>query len=283
MSTNNSETTKGLKNSSITRVRPFFRKLFDHDTSWLPTLLRIATNNQDYAAHLATLNCEIIDHYKFKREYKDKILGPIQLEECFEFLLPPSHSLLRWMIENPGKLTWPTENGEEIEYGNDTQTKRENLFNKHSKDRQFDAMQEALKLLDEKGPKESCKKWWAFEGFTEVDCFFETEDFILAIEGKREEKKPSQKTAWLPKRDQIIRNLEAVKEGAGSKPFAVLLMNKDGKDPVKDAHFTDSLPHYSQPEINELKKHYLGAVSWEQACKAVGIGLNDLPDTIYDI
>ncbi|MGI6197553.1 MAG: hypothetical protein ACOYIS_00290 [Candidatus Cloacimonadaceae bacterium] len=285
MSKTNSETAKGLKNSSKTRVKPFFSYLFKNQgngAAWLPNLLGMVTKNKDLADMMSNMDCNVITRTEKKKSNNNSSESPAW-EDCFEYSLHPSRSLLRWMIEHPDELTWPRKNGVLEKFERETtQPMRESLiFPANDIDRKK-AQQEALKLLEEKGPQKSRKKWWAFEGFTSIDCLLETKDFILAIEGKRTDS-ASQTIEWYPKRNQIIRNLEAVKEKAGSKPYAVLLMNKDGKDPVKDAHFTDSLPHYSQQEINELKKRYLGAVSWEQACKAVGIDLNDLPDTIYDI
>ena len=115
-----------------------------------------------------------------------------------------------------------------------------------------------------------------------MDCLIETDDFLLGIEGKRTEK-VSSNINWFPQRNQIIRNLEVLKAKAGGKVYAMLLMNEDGKDPIKDTDFANSLPHYSTQEIAEIKTHYLGAVSWRQACDAVGLDYCDLPDTIRDI
>jgi len=128
----------------------------------------------------------------------------------------------------------------------------------------------------------SKRKWWAFEGFTEVDCLLETEDFLLGIEGKRTEQ-VSSATEWYSKRNQIIRNLEVLKEKAGSKDYALLLMCEDGYDPISDHDFSIGLPHYTSEQIVEIKKHYLGAVSWQQACDAVGMDPDRLPDTVRNL
>jgi hypothetical protein len=37
-------------------------------------------------------------------------------------------------------------------------------------------------------PRDSGRRWWAFEGFTSVDCCLESESALLFIEGKRTER-----------------------------------------------------------------------------------------------
>lgn len=285
MPASNANKTRGEKNSSITRVRPFFRYLFDLDASglsWLPQLIVSAQSKHINASNLANLSCKINSQCQVKRNYKDKILGNIELEHCFEYSVPPSYVFLHWLIEHPGKLTWPKHGQKERKYCLSTQLNRENLFGKQGRRKQSEAKQNATNLLDLKGVQGSKRKWWAFEGFTEVDCLLKTEDFLLGIEGKRMEK-VSSATDWYPRRNQIIRNLEVIKEIAGNKDYAILLMCEDGIDPISDADFTSGLTHYTSQAIAEIRTHYLGAVSWRQACDAVGLDYNELPDTIQDV
>ncbi len=285
MPANNDNKARGEKNSSITRVRPFFRYLFDQDASglsWLPKMIVSEQSNRSYASYLANLNCMMNNQNQVKRKYKDKILGNIELERCFEYSVPPSYLLLRWLIEHPDILTWPKHGQRERKYCLSTQLNRENLFGKHGRTKQSVAKQNAIYLLDSKGVQGSKRKWWAFEGFTEVDCLLETEDFLLGIEGKRTEQ-VSSATEWYSKRNQIIRNLEVLKEKAGSKDYALLLMCEDGYDPISDHDFSIGLPHYTSEQIVEIKKHYLGAVSWQQACDAVGMDPDRLPDTVRNL
>lgn len=263
-----------LKNSSDTRVRPFFQNLLYRDASglsWLTKLIKLAPQNRDLASNMAIMNCRILD--QLVDESKN------DRPKCFELSVAPSEVFLRWLIEHPERLRVP-EN-----FGTKDKEKRENrkcLQGEYGVQRQQEMMKEAINLLNEKGVQGSGKQWWAFEGFTRVDCLLETDEFILGIEGKRTDT-VSSKIAWFPQRNQIVRNLEAIKEKAGSKSYAVILMNKDGKDPITDTDFTYSLPHYSTQEIAEIRTHYLGAVSWRQACDAVGFDYSDLPDTIRDV
>ncbi|HRC99864.1 MAG TPA: hypothetical protein PL080_01800 [Candidatus Syntrophosphaera thermopropionivorans] len=284
MKQNESKKVKGLYNSSITRVRPFFKALIGKDKtgeSWLPKLLKATPLNQGLVKTLCEHPSGLLDDCLQEREYYDKILcKTIKLEKCFEYSIPPSYSFLEWALMNPDKLTWP-EDGKKT-FGSETQYKRECLFGYHGKDTQKEIMKEGLNELKKQGVYYSAGQWWAFEGFTKIDCFLETDDFLLGIEGKRTDK-VSPATDWFPQRNQIIRNLEVLKETAGSKEYALLLMSEDGKDTIKDSDFTNSLPHYSEQEIAEIKTHYLGALTWQQACEAVGLDFNALPETIRDV
>ena len=284
MNQNETKKVKGLYNSSITRVRPFFKALFAMDKtgeSWLPKLLKATPLNQGLAKTLCEHPSVLLDDCLQEREYYDKIIGKtIKLEECFEYSIPPSYSFLEWALMNPEELTWP-EDGKKT-FGTETQYKRECLFGYHGTDTQKEIMKEGLNELKKQGVYYSAGQWWAFEGFTKIDCFLETDDFLLGIEGKRTDK-VSPATDWFPQRNQIIRNLEVLKETAGSKEYALLLMSEDGKDTIKDSDFTNSLPHYSEQEIAEIKTHYLGALTWQQACEAVGLDFNALPETIRDV
>ncbi len=275
-------TIPGLHNSSITRVRPFFKILFSEDKTgitWLPKLLKALPSKSIYAEKLVQYNSNLHPNCTTIINYKDCILGNIQLESCFEFSLPPTKAFLKWLIENPQKLTWPAKGKKE--YSEDTQLNRENLMSKHGIESQVDTIGQALKLLETSVLRKESKPWWVFEGFTEIDCYLETEDFCLAIEGKRTEPIASA-TSWFPQRNQIVRNLEVLKQKAGTKEYALILMAEDGIDPITDTVFEQSLPHYDPAQILELKSHYLGCISWSDACKATGISFAQLPDNKLD-
>ena len=263
-----------LKNSSDTRVRPFFQNLLNRDASglsWLTKLVKLASQNKDLASKMAMMNCRILDQL-VEGSKNDK-------PKCFEHSVSPSKNFLRWLNEHPERLRVPENYGTKDE---DKRERRKCLQGEYGVQRQQEMMKDAINLLNEKGAQGSRKQWWAFEGFTMMDCLLETDDFLLGIEGKRTDK-VSPATDWFPQRNQIIRNLEVLKEKAGTKEYAILLMSEDGKDPITDNDFYNSLPHYSEQEIAEIKKHYLGAVSWRQACEAVGLDYSALPETIRDV
>lgn len=281
MSKNESKKVKGLYNSSITRVRPFFRTLLKMDRigeSRLPELLRAMPMNQELAERLSLKSSPIIEGCDQKREYNDKILGTINLEKCFEYQTPPSMVFLKWSLENPDMLEWP-DNGQKV-FSAVTQYKRECLFGYHGKTLQDSVRKEGISLLESEGVYRSSRQWWAFEGFTEMDCLIETEHYLLGFEGKRTDL-VSSSTYWFPDRNQIVRNLEVLAELArkSEKDYAFILLTENGQDPITKDHFIQSLPH-DETLVDELFKHYLGCLSWNEACKATGINKQCLLEDI---
>jgi hypothetical protein len=121
---------------------------------------------------------------------------------------------LRWLIEHPERLRWPERRlGVRVTYGSETQRLREALID-GSPDERAAIQTRALADLEEHGPIGSRRRWWAFEGHTEVDCWLETDRLLLFVEGKRSEPL-SPSTDWFPERNQLVRNLEVVGELAG--------------------------------------------------------------------
>jgi len=281
---------RGLYNSSITRVRPFIRNLLCEKESkdlWIKDLLEffMKRNQEDelvnsYVKSLLNKNFTIINDLLTKRRFKDEILGYINLEKCFEYSIAPTYRFLEWLIRNPGELTWPN-NGKQ-KYSEDTMYKRESIIGEHGRIEQSEIQELALKLLEEYKPIKSRRKWWAFEGFTQIDCFLETNDLVIAIEGKRTEN-ISSSIEWFPKRNQVIRNLEVIKESAGSKDFVLILIYEETTKPIGEEDIINSLPHYNETERKELMKHYLGHISWKEACEVTKIDYSNLPSDRYQI
>jgi len=278
---------KGYFNSAITRIRPAFRMLFRKDmtgTSWVPEILKLADKNAQYASQLAKDPGRIYPPLLRKRDYPDAILKEygidvIRLEECFEKSLPPPKRFLQWLIQNPSKMSWPKidlliENQEILIY-------REKLFGQHGKAIQQETMDRALRELHEYGVMESKDKWWAFEGFTEIDCYLETDRLILLIEGKRKEPLANS-TAWYRGRNQLLRNLEVAREACGDKDFVVVVISESRIDPITPQVIERGLPHFSVEERKELIGHYVGNMLWRDFCKATDISYDDLPVTTSD-
>jgi hypothetical protein len=138
-------------------------------------------------------------------------------------------------------------------------------------------------MLNNCGPRGSRRAWWAFEGFTSVDCALETPDFVLAIEGKRFEP-VSETVSWIPERNQIARNLEVISEYArgGNKEFAVLLVGPDGGQPPSHEALTRGWPHLDQLAQKDLLRHFLGVTTWRAVCDACGVDYERLPITTAD-
>ena len=204
-----------------------------------------------------------------------------KLRSCFEADYPPSRRFLRWLIENPGKLTWPTHTVKKKgkvprTFGESTQTMRTELLNGD-----FALRTKALDALAVTGPEGSRRKWWAFEGFTSVDCVLETDSLLLFIEGKRTEP-ISAATDWYPQRNQIVRNVEVASCAAAKsgKEFGVILCAETHVDLPKEA-FKDGLPHLSAPEQQALATQYWGCITWQQIVDALCPSLA-LPGNLED-
>ncbi|MEN6587359.1 MAG: hypothetical protein ABFE02_15065 [Sulfuricella sp.] len=209
-----------------------------------------------------------------------RVLGSHRIERlgairnAFERDIPPSEAFLRWLLNNPGRLVWPSDaGGREKIFAASTTEKRKKLIDGDKKVRD-----EALSGLDRFGVCGSKWKWWAFEGFTSVDCLLETERLLVFIEGKRTEG-ISSATDWFPRRNQVIRNVEVAREMAGkSKEYAVLLCAEQHID-LPDKAWQESLPHCQDFEIEELKRHYLGCATWSEIVHRLCPDLM-LPDTL---
>jgi hypothetical protein len=198
-----------------------------------------------------------------------------RIRNAYEAEIPPSTAFLRWMLEHPKRLTWPKSNRDAAAvFGSRTQIKRERLLAGEVEERK-----EALEELTKFKAEGSRRKWWAFEGFTSVDCRLETKSLLLLIEGKRTEA-ISDSTSWFPGRNQVIRNLEVARALAAGRDFAVLLC---AETPIElpEKAWARSLPHLSAGEIDDLKSHYLGCASWSTIVRRLCPGLQ-LPQQLDD-
>lgn len=252
----------GQFNSSVTRVWPVFDCLFAQDSTgeaWLKSLLSLGSKISAWVPKdLGPLLPDLARVEKSLPASVRRAVGPERaqriglIRNAFECDLPPSEIFLRWLIEHPQSLTWPTP----YVMGDQTERKRRELMAGNLKTRA-----EGLAELALCGPSRSQRKWWAFEGFTSVDCYLETQSLVLLIEGKRTEP-VSAATIWYPRRNQLLRNLEVAKAAAGGKKDYAVLLCSECPMSLTEEDWTMSYPHLSGPEIAELKRHYLGYVLW---------------------
>ncbi|MCZ7590536.1 MAG: hypothetical protein M5U27_17110 [Gaiella sp.] len=266
---------RGRFNSSITRVRPVFTSLIERDPTgsvWLPVLLERCPRRERVPAPIRAEPGELLPELAETRRYKDKVLGEIDLLHCFERRVPPAADFLRWLILNSDKMTWPANAGTSEE----TLRRRRALCGNDPELRDA-ARVEALDLLDKRGAAGSDKKWWAFEGFTEVDCWLETERLVLLIEGKRRESL-SPATAWYPDRNQLVRNLEVASGSVGTKEAFVLLVVEEAGPGLTRERLIASTPHMSDGNRELLTERYLGQVTWRSLVDALELPSNVLVD-----
>lgn len=279
----------GNFNSSVTRVWPVFDWLFTHDPTgdaWLHKLLMLGSLSAGSSPSIFMTPGRLLPELGL---FELDMPGPLarvlgsermkrfgKIRNAFERDIPPSGFFLRWLISNPGQLIWPRDTrGQERTFAVSTTKNRRRLLDGNER-----AKDEALAELDRLGACGSKRRWWAFEGFTSVDCLLETERLLVFIEGKRTEG-ISPATDWFPKRNQVIRNLEVAREMAGkSKEFAVLVCAEQNMD-LPDSAWRRSLPHYSESEIDDLKRHYLGCATWAEIVEKLCPGMQ-LPDTLNE-
>lgn len=274
---------RGAFNSSRTRVRPLFRALLARDPrgrSWLPALLRLT--GSDCGLRLAAAACEIEPACVRSHLIADSDGVQEELEGCFERAFPPPLALLDWCIEHPDRLIKPR--GDRAPNGLGRSYRRDLLSADPDARAIAQEVARALRCQASDAAVPSKRAWWAFEGFTSVDCALETERLLLLIEGKRFEPL-SADGSWICGRNQISRNLEvaAVYARAAGKDFAVLLIGPEGTKPPDETTLREGWPHLEPADQDALLPHYLGAIGWQTACAALAIDHESLPLTVGDI
>ncbi len=266
-----------------------FQQLLKQDPSgrsFLPTILAKVNANTDYAQFLAKSAGNLLPDAVTLRLYHDRVLksygvGDIPLEACFEKRLLPPERFLKWLIENPDKMTdSPMKRSEESE----STRMRIALFGKKGIVAQKQAQSIALSELKQKRASGSYRKWWAFEGFTEVDCYFETQTAVILIEGKRTEPL-SQATMWYQGRNQLVRNMEVARDIAAgkNKEFGVILITEKPHMGIGADDLNSGLPHFELHEKTVLLKHFIGSTTWREVCDATGIDFDSLPNETAEV
>jgi len=279
-------TQRGRQNSSITRVRPILGQLLrsvESGRDRLRKLLELTLENTSCVEHLIADPGAIVTDCRRKRSYNDRVLGTIELEGAFEWKVPPPGAFLRYLIENSGELQKVWVKKREDDMGEETRQLRRQLI----EEQDIRTSQRALLELDAVGAQGSERKWWAFEGFTEVDCLIETEKLVLFIEGKRNESL-SCATDWFPLRNQLARNLECARQYAApmGKEFAVLLMTEAGIGDATEQsleRIQQGFPHLDKGERGELCRHFLGEVHWQSLREPWGLTDDHFPDSIEEV
>ena len=273
--------TRPSVNSSITRVRPVFRALFQRDgSSWLRQILGLVARDE-IAGRMATAPGNLLKEVTETRPFADPTGGRTELERCFEYSVPPSETFLRWLIEHPERLDWsgPLAQRAAHRVRPTTRARREALRGLTGRQSQLEAQDDARRLLRRKGAEKSGRQWWAFEGFTEVDCCLETDRLVLLIEGKRTESL-ADSTAWCRGRNQVHRNLEAARALARGREYAVIVI---GEERIADRDLGDpsvGLPHLTTSERRDLMAHFLGCLTWRQVCDKTGLDYGSLPRNV---
>ena len=249
--------------SSPTRVQTFFTALLRRDASgrtWLPELLAAAPNGSESLGELVQRPGYLATPLAVSTV--SGLLG------AFDYPVAPPRELLAWFIDHPGRLTWP----EREAMSSETLRLRRALLLDDPPGSQARAQQRARDLLAA-GPPLS-PAWWRFEELAQLDCVLITDQLVITVAGKRNERlQPA--TDWYPQRSELVRNLEAARLLAQDRRWASLVLSDE---PLADADgeqlarvVADAAPQLNAAGREELLAAYLGNLTWDRAAAAVGL------------
>ena len=189
----------GKRNSSLTRVQPIFDELLDQWSDgdpWLSELWDMAALTRPGVAlskpvGLGKLLASETPPARAARQ------GTV-----YERPVAPPAAFLRWLLENPQKMKVrdPRNFGAKSD---NARCWRSKLF---SGDKRLvsEAQNEGRSQLGRRLAQRGRNKWWAFEGFSRIDCCLITSQCVLFVEGKRTES-VSPSTLWFQQRSQLWR------------------------------------------------------------------------------
>jgi len=269
----------GDHNSSLTRVQPIFDELLDQWSDgdpWLSELWDMAALTRPGVALSKPIGL-------------GKLLASetpparaARLGTVYERTVPPPAAFLRWLLGNPQRL----EVRDSINFGAKSVGARRWRRKLFSGDARLvsEAQDEGLNQLGKRLAQRGRNKWWAFEGFSHIDCCLITRQCVLFVEGKRTES-VSPSTLWFKQRSQLWRNVEAAKEFASDKQFAVILAverEADGTTALAKAasSLEGSYPHLDSGQRAELCRHLIGFVTWPEVVTRFGLRPECLLDRV---
>lgn len=253
----------GIKDSTLTRVKPLF-DFIGRDVEKLNKFLHL------FGDRTPEIKQGLVKEIRYGKREKT---------------IPPSKSLLKWMLQNLKELK-PVKIQDVTKEKSETQLKREMLF---ADDK--NTINEALNLISTINllPDKGTKAWYIFEGYTHPDIYIETDDSIFIGESKRTENDITTKTTWLNPRDQIIRHIDSLLEQP-KKIYSFYLLDKDeyqkGVYPEKMKlyqnfdYFKSNLRHRNESDIKRAMESFIGYIFWDDIADCFNI---DFPDTINDL
>ncbi len=233
----------GKKNSSQTRVYPAFIKIKNQMEDFIEWL------NERQPCNIPTRNVD----------WDTMIIRFADEKGHGEIALPPSASLLKWMIENFGKSQRLNKMPSGINVSAKTLARRKELY-----ERNVARIKEAINSIN-LGRR---RGWFAMEGYTRPDVYIETNQFILLIEGKRTEPNLTDSTTFFCNgRDQLIRHMDAALELAGNRAIWGLVIYEEDAPyipRITDQMIEDSLPHRTQTDRDRIKSGWLSPMTWQE-------------------
>ena len=269
----------GDHDSSLTRVQPVFDKLLDRwpdGDPWLGKLWDMAALTRPGVALSKPAGLDQLVASETPSTHEAR------LGKTYERTVAPPAAFLKWLLENPQKLHVR----DPINFGAKSVEARKWRSKLFSGDQHLvsEAQAEGLKQLGRRLAQRGRNKWWAFEGFSRIDCCLTTGRCVLFVEGKRTES-VSPSTLWFEQRSQLWRNVEAAREFAGQKEYAVILAvenETDGTTALANAASSvdGSYPHLDSGQRAELSRHLVGFVTWPEVVTTFGLPSECLLDCV---
>ncbi|HXG90310.1 MAG TPA: hypothetical protein VNJ02_18440 [Vicinamibacterales bacterium] len=195
----------------------------------------------------------------------------------FDRSVAPPLAFLRWLLANPDRM----QVRDPMNFGAKSDSSREWRSKLFSQDPILmdEATQEAERQLAKRAAQRGRQKWWLFEGFARVDCCLVTDRCVIVIDAKPAEA-GSPSSVWYEGRTQLWRHVEAAKDVAGDKQFAVIVVvetEQEGVAALATAGDTlaASYPHLDVDQQNELSRHLLGFVTLPQLAAQFGLTVDE--------
>ena len=245
------------------RVQPFFEALFARDPSggsWLPQLLSATPYGDARLDELAGAPGWLVTPLAVR--------GANGRLACFDYPANPPRELLRWFIDHPDRLHWT--DAEDVSA--EAARLRRALVLDDPPGSQQRAQDRARELLATRSAL--AREWWRLEEPAMLDCALITGRLVVTIVGKREaELRPT--TPWYPQRTEVVRALEAARQMAADRRWASLVISDrplaEAGDEAVAQSLADGAPHLDDEGRGELRRAYLGNLTWESASEAVGL------------
>lgn len=250
----------GPNDSSKTRVQPVFDELFRQDKTgikWVSRLVGLPTcpgNVMTPSVPPAPLT---------RWGWGDA-----------EIPLAAPLSLLQWLVSNAVLNNKPAH----LKTSALTQRKRNLLLKSDPA-----TIVEAQRLLRQCDPLSGrLRKWYVLEGNTQPDVYLESEKFIVVIEGKRTESRPTVGTTWMPIRHQMLRHLDAAWEYRNGRDVMGFFIVEEGGEfdlhaavaaTIRMDNLEKSLPHRRAVEREAISRCFLGGTTWQQVYHKFNIRL----------
>src|SRR3954454_16112516 len=172
----------GEYNSSLTRVQPVFNHLLDRSPDgelWLTELVEMAALSRGGRAWRPSTPLGKLLPGETPTDHGARV------GRVFERTVAPPADFLRWLLNHPEAMSVR----DPVTFGAKSQRAQEWRRKLFSSDPNHvrEAQAEELRQLDKRLAQRGRNKWWAFEGFSHIDCTLVTADFVLFVEGKRTE------------------------------------------------------------------------------------------------